>query len=599
MASKRTKKRKVKPVCFQTLYDQIVCRTHKNSKGTILSDSNLSHLLGALEACNSKWKSTILKLHSLVCIQKSEVKRLKSLQEHTEAMYKAEVEKRLYAEKLAKSLERKLSVIRQVLLVNDVDSAKRQLDNIDLSLSALDESCNDNGQNEWSIEWNGTAVGSSPVVREGHPRRGSKKIPRASSVGQVGIPRRSTTKQELRSSSMQKFILHCSGERLSKSPKYTAQHLETINRLNRPHNFVSRTILRLETCSACARRITFTKMAYKCLICRLVVHPNCRQQLIQTCVTPIAPRLVYGKTSRGAGTSSKPPAYIPLSSLTQCRSRGSVDRVSGSPTGIRRKGSRNLSLSLLCPSNQFPQIPGLVIHCVNEVMARGMQTIGLYRVSGSEKQVRDLYEKFLHSRSTPSLALIDDIHVICCCLKLFLRSLEEPLVTYLQRSNLIAVSEEYATNASKAVESAVNVLKKLPTPNRHTLSFIMLHLKAVSHTPTCQMSEENLSKVFGPTLVGYSCPVPQIMQAITETKPQQDVLRLLFSVDDDQYLSILSDWNETTQTRVVQDNHFRSAAADTSTSSVTPISRKLRQLEVGALPRKRLNSPPPHRPPRR
>ncbi|VDQ08585.1 unnamed protein product [Trichobilharzia regenti] len=80
-------------------------------------------------------------------------------------MYRAEVEKRLCAEKLARSLERRLSVIRQVLLVNDIDSAKRQLDNMDLSLSALDESCNDNGQNEWSMEWNGISVGSSPVVR--------------------------------------------------------------------------------------------------------------------------------------------------------------------------------------------------------------------------------------------------------------------------------------------------------------------------------------------------------------------------------------------------------------------------------------------------
>nr|CAH8871516.1 unnamed protein product [Trichobilharzia regenti] len=496
MTSKRTKRRKVRPICFQTLYDQIVCRTHKNSKGTLFSDSNLSHLLGALEACNKKWKSTILNLHSHVCIQKSEVKRLKSLQEHTEVMYRAEVEKRLCAEKLARSLERRLSVIRQVLLVNDIDSAKRQLDNMDLSLSALDESCNYNGQNEWSMEWNGISVGSSPVVRC-HPTRGSKKFPRASSTGQVGIPRCSTTKQELRSSSMQKFFLQRSRERLSKSPKYTAQHLETINRLNRPHNFVSRTILRLETCSACARRITFAKMAYKCLICRLVVHPNCRQHLIQTCITPIAPHLAHTKTSRGAAMPSKPSAYIPLSPLTHCRSRCSMERVSGSPTAIRRKGSRNLSLSLLCPSNQFPQIPGLVIHCVNEVMARGMQTVGLYRVSGSEKQVRDLYEKFLRSRSTPSLALIDDIHVICCCLKLFLRSLEEPLVTYSQRSNLIAVSEEYITNVPKATESAVNVLKKLPTPNRHTLSFLMLHLKAVSNTPACQMSEENLSKVFG------------------------------------------------------------------------------------------------------
>lgn len=89
----------------------------------------------------------------------------------------------------------------------------------------------------------------------------------------------------------------------------------------------------------------------------------------------------------------------------------------------------------------------------------------------------DLYEKFLRSRSTPSLALIEDIHVVCGCLKLFLRSLEEPLVTYLQRPNFVGASEQYLTNPTKAYDCVLNVLKNLPTPNRHTLSFIMLHLK--------------------------------------------------------------------------------------------------------------------------
>lgn len=37
-----------------------------------------------------------------------------------------------------------------------------------------------------------------------------------------------------------------------------------------------------------------------------------------------------------------------------------------------------------------PMIPALVIHCVNEIERRGMDEVGLYRVSGTEREVKDL-----------------------------------------------------------------------------------------------------------------------------------------------------------------------------------------------------------------
>uniref|UniRef100_A0A3Q0KD63 Putative rac gtpase activating protein n=1 Tax=Schistosoma mansoni TaxID=6183 RepID=A0A3Q0KD63_SCHMA len=573
MAAGRLIKRKNKSTSFQTLFDQILCRLEKLYKGSVKSDENILQLLDVLDNCRNKWKSTFIKLYSVLRVQKSEVKRLTNLQAHTQAMFEAEVQKRRRIERSRKSLERKINMIRQVLLVNDVDSARRHLDAIDLSTDEINQSCN-----EWSVgspvEHANTPIHSECAVKKGrNSGRISKKLGRASSVSHTGAVRRSATKQELRCASVQKFIVRRSRENLSsKSPQNSAQRLGTINRLNRPHNFVSRTVLRMELCSACGRRITFGKASYKCLVCRLVVHPACRQLLIQTCVPPSVPRANFTpQTSRNLPTPHHVSAYIPISPLTQPQTHGYGDPLLPSPTFANRMRSRNLSLSLLCPSDQFPRVPALVIHCVNEVMARGMKTVGLYRVSGSEKQVRDLYEKFLRSRSTPSLALIEDIHVVCGCLKLFLRSLEEPLVTYLQRPNFVGASEQYSTNPTKAYDCVLNVLKNLPTPNRHTLSFIMLHLKAVSKTPLCQMGEENLAKVFGPTLVGYSCPEPQVMQAISETKPQQDVLRLLFNISDDVYSSFLSDWDNTSEeNNEPRTTYFTSLTTDMNSSELTP-----------------------------
>lgn len=35
-------------------------------------------------------------------------------------------------------------------------------------------------------------------------------------------------------------------------------------------------------------------------------------------------------------------------------------------------------------------VPPLIVHCVNEIERRGLTEIGLYRVPGSEKEVRSL-----------------------------------------------------------------------------------------------------------------------------------------------------------------------------------------------------------------
>ncbi|VDP87379.1 unnamed protein product [Echinostoma caproni] len=141
---------------------------------------------------------------------------------------------------------------------------------------------------------------------------------------------------------------------------------------------------------------------------------------------------------------------------------------------------------------------------------------------------------------TPGLALIEDIHVVCGCLKLFLRNLSEPLVTFEQRPVLAAASERMQDDPKGAVQQVVDVMDCLPASNRDTLSYVVLHLKLVARTPACQMGEDNLAKVFGPTLVGYSCPEPQLMQTVTETRTQQAVVKLLFSVPDHIYSSILS-----------------------------------------------------------
>lgn len=56
--------------------------------------------------------------------------------------------------------------------------------------------------------------------------------------------------------------------------------------------------------------------------------------------------------------------------------------------------------------------------------------VGLYRVSGHERLVKELKEKLLRGKTLPQLSKVGDINVIAGVLKDFLRNLPEPLLTF-------------------------------------------------------------------------------------------------------------------------------------------------------------------------
>uniref|UniRef100_A0A3Q2G233 Si:ch1073-416j23.1 n=1 Tax=Cyprinodon variegatus TaxID=28743 RepID=A0A3Q2G233_CYPVA len=54
------------------------------------------------------------------------------------------------------------------------------------------------------------------------------------------------------------------------------------------HVFVSKTVIRPETCAPCGKRIRFGKMAVKCRNCQLVAHSECKQKFPNGCSSPSA-----------------------------------------------------------------------------------------------------------------------------------------------------------------------------------------------------------------------------------------------------------------------------------------------------------------------
>ncbi|XP_060086186.1 rac GTPase-activating protein 1-like [Ylistrum balloti] len=264
--------------------------------------------------------------------------------------------------------------------------------------------------------------------------------------------------------------------------------------LNRIHFFISKTVIKPETCAPCGKRIRFGKLAMKCKDCKATCHPDCKDNLPLPCV-PCCPS-TPGTTKMSGGLLND---YAPIDP---------------------------------------PMIPAIVVHCVNEVEARGLTEVGIYRVPGAESQVKELKKEFFKGRGVPNMSHIDDINVVCGCLKDFLRGLKEPVITF----SLWKDFKSAAENRDRAMGDSelYQAISQLPQSNRDTLAFLILHLIRVGECHECKMPTSNLAKVFGPTIVGYSVPEPEPLMMINETKYQSMVMEKLFEIPIDYWESFLN-----------------------------------------------------------
>lgn len=161
-----------------------------------------------------------------------------------------------------------------------------------------------------------------------------------------------------------------------------------------------------------------------------------------------------------------------------------------------------------------------------------MSERGIYRVSGSEKEIKALKDRFLEDDGIPDNLSDIDIHSICGCIKIFLRGLDEPLIpTHLWSVFSNAIVDFDGDSMDGNIMAHLQLLiARLPKANRDTLAFLILHLQRVATCAAVQMPISNLAKVFGPTVVGYSKHEPLGHEILGETEIQHNVSFLNHSV---------------------------------------------------------------------
>ncbi|NXS95195.1 RGAP1 protein, partial [Jacana jacana] len=301
----------------------------------------------------------------------------------------------------------------------------------------------------------------------------------------------------------------------------------------RLHEFVSKTVIKPESCVPCGKRVKFGKISLRCRDCRVVTHPECRDR----CPLPCIPTVAGTPVRTGEGTL--------------------MDFVPSTP----------------------PMIPSIIVHCVNEIEQRGLHETGLYRISGCDKTVRELKEKFLRAKNIPLLSKVDDIHAVCGLLKDFLRSLKEPLLTFRLNKTFMEAAE--ILDEDNSVAAMYQAVGELPQANRDTLAFLMMHLQRVAQSPETKMDIANLAKVFGPTIVAHAVPDPDPMTLLQDTKRQPKVVErlLLLPMDYWSQLMMVEQENIDPAHVIENTNAFSSPQTpDVRVSMLGPLTTPERQL---------------------
>ncbi|KAM6927465.1 rho GTPase-activating protein 15 isoform 3-T3 [Xenentodon cancila] len=157
-------------------------------------------------------------------------------------------------------------------------------------------------------------------------------------------------------------------------------------------------------------------------------------------------------------------------------------------------------LEMLC-ERERSTVPRFVRLCTEAVERRGLDTDGIYRVSGNLAVIQKLRFLVNHEEKLNlDESEWEDIHVITGALKLFFRELPEPVVPYGFFTDIVETVK--MSDYVEKVDRLKCLVLNMPPPNHDTLLFMCRHLRRVlERSDSNRMTTQNIGIVFGPTLL--------------------------------------------------------------------------------------------------
>lgn len=145
-------------------------------------------------------------------------------------------------------------------------------------------------------------------------------------------------------------------------------------------------------------------------------------------------------------------------------------------------------------------IPLVVEKTINFLITKGLTTEGLFRVCGSQKRIddiRDLFDNAMPVEFDGDNEM--EIHAVAGILKLWIRSLPEPLMNF--------YDEFIETNRSglplkEKLEKFRSIIERFPRNNKYILQHLMSFCELIaSHSESNKMTSSNMSIVIGPNIL--------------------------------------------------------------------------------------------------
>ncbi|XP_014884761.1 active breakpoint cluster region-related protein isoform X2 [Poecilia latipinna] len=146
-------------------------------------------------------------------------------------------------------------------------------------------------------------------------------------------------------------------------------------------------------------------------------------------------------------------------------------------------------------------VPHVVRCCVEEVERRGMDEVGIYRISGTATDICSLKAVFnTNLREAVTRLRSAEVNTVSGVLKLYFRELPEPLVPSDLFQSLAKTLDIQDMNSR--LVSMLSLLQSSPDVNRNTFLYLMHHLQRVAKRQDVnKMTLMNLATVFGPSLL--------------------------------------------------------------------------------------------------
>eukprot|EP00027_Filamoeba_sp_ATCC50430_P018157 CAMPEP_0168569028 /NCGR_PEP_ID=MMETSP0413-20121227/15907_1 /TAXON_ID=136452 /ORGANISM="Filamoeba nolandi, Strain NC-AS-23-1" /LENGTH=622 /DNA_ID=CAMNT_0008601433 /DNA_START=86 /DNA_END=1954 /DNA_ORIENTATION=+ len=155
-------------------------------------------------------------------------------------------------------------------------------------------------------------------------------------------------------------------------------------------------------------------------------------------------------------------------------------------------------LEELCKKDEKP-VPIVVQSAIDYLNAKALQVEGIFRISGPKTEVDSIKRAYEEGQKV-FLNRVENVHVVSGVLKLYLRELPAPLLTFELYDQFMLIPgvpepEERAKKLKPLIDA-------LPEVNRQTLKLLMLLCaNIVQHVDKNKMTASNLATVLGPNLI--------------------------------------------------------------------------------------------------